>query len=64
MTGSLLERLGATPEQIDRERDRIRSELFHRAAVHEVSRGGWPWPAGDAGSSLPDAGADWISKVN
>jgi CPA2 family monovalent cation:H+ antiporter-2 len=29
MTGSLLERLGATPDQIDRERDRIRSELFH-----------------------------------
>ena len=30
MTESLLERLGATPEQIDRERDRIRSELFRR----------------------------------
>ncbi len=28
MTESLLERLGATPEQIDRERARIRSELF------------------------------------
>lgn len=30
MTGTLLERLGATPEQVDRERDRVRSELFER----------------------------------
>ena len=30
MTGALLERLGATPEQIDRERDRIRADLFDR----------------------------------
>jgi monovalent cation:H+ antiporter-2, CPA2 family len=30
MTESLLESLGATPEQIDRERDRVRSELFGR----------------------------------
>jgi CPA2 family monovalent cation:H+ antiporter-2 len=28
MTASLLERLGASPDQIDRERDRVRSELF------------------------------------
>jgi CPA2 family monovalent cation:H+ antiporter-2 len=28
MTESLLNRLGATPDQIDRERDRIRGELF------------------------------------
>lgn len=30
MTGSLLDRLGATPDQIDRGRDRVRSELFGR----------------------------------
>ena len=33
MTESLLERLGATPEQIDRERARIRSELFRCARL-------------------------------
>jgi monovalent cation:H+ antiporter-2, CPA2 family len=31
MTESLLERLGASPDQIDRERDRIHSELFRQA---------------------------------
>jgi hypothetical protein len=30
MTESLLERLGATPDQIDRERDRVHSELIGR----------------------------------
>ena len=42
MTESLLERLGATPEQIDRERARIRSELFHGPApqVRPSSEGG------------------------
>ena len=33
MTESLLRQLGATPEQIDRERERIRSELF-RGSPH------------------------------
>jgi monovalent cation:H+ antiporter-2, CPA2 family len=30
MAETLLDRLGATPDQIDRERDRVRSELFER----------------------------------
>ncbi len=30
MTEAMLRRLGATPEQVDRERDRVRSELFGR----------------------------------
>ena len=38
MTESLLERLGATPEQIDRERDRIRSELFRRPRGSDRAR--------------------------
>jgi CPA2 family monovalent cation:H+ antiporter-2 len=28
MTEAVLRRLGATPDQIDRERDRVRAELF------------------------------------
>ena len=32
MTGSILRELGATPEQMDEERERIRTELFpHRS---------------------------------
>ena len=38
MTETLLERLGATPEQIDRERVRIRAELFEGAADPERSK--------------------------
>ncbi len=45
MTESLLERLGATPEQIDRERARIRSELFDGPLA----------PAEDAGPASPHA---------
>jgi CPA2 family monovalent cation:H+ antiporter-2 len=30
MTDSILRRLGATPEQLDEERARIRADLFHR----------------------------------
>jgi len=30
MTDSILRRLGATPDQLDEERARIRAELFHR----------------------------------
>jgi monovalent cation:H+ antiporter-2, CPA2 family len=40
MTETLLERLGATPEQIDRERARIRSELSQGLAAHEPPSGG------------------------
>ncbi len=34
LTESMLERLGATPEQIDRERDRAHRELFGKQTVH------------------------------
>ena len=58
MTETLLQRLGATPEQIDRERARIRSELSHGLADHGPSPGGRPWPGGDAGPApaAPDEG--------
>jgi monovalent cation:H+ antiporter-2, CPA2 family len=61
MSESLLARLGATPEQIDRERARVRAELFGAAASDEPSRDGRAWPAGsgqfDSGQSQgqPDA---------
>jgi CPA2 family monovalent cation:H+ antiporter-2 len=58
MTVALLQRLGATPEQIDRERARIRSELSHSPADHGPSPDGRPWPGGDAGPApaAPDEG--------
>jgi monovalent cation:H+ antiporter-2, CPA2 family len=34
MTDSILRRLGATPDQLDEERARIRAELFHRGGAH------------------------------
>jgi CPA2 family monovalent cation:H+ antiporter-2 len=55
MTETLLERLGATPEQIDRERARIRSELFFGPAGHGRSPDGPPTPAIEAVPSLPDS---------
>lgn len=36
MTHSLLGKLGATPEQLDEERARIRTELFHKPAAEAV----------------------------
>ena len=38
MTEFILRQMGATPEQIDRERDRIRRELFGGARFAESSR--------------------------
>lgn len=35
MTESVLRRLGATPDQIDRERDRVRADLFGEATAEE-----------------------------
>ncbi|MBX5497241.1 MAG: hypothetical protein IRZ15_18035, partial [Bryobacteraceae bacterium] len=32
MTDSILRKLGATPDQLDAERERIRAELFHQSA--------------------------------
>jgi CPA2 family monovalent cation:H+ antiporter-2 len=49
MTESLLERLGATPEQIDRERARIRSDLCRGTTDHQPSPDDRPSPKGDAG---------------
>jgi monovalent cation:H+ antiporter-2, CPA2 family len=43
MTEFLLRRLRATPEQIDRERARIRSELFWGSPDDRSSPGDWPW---------------------
>ncbi len=40
MTQALLERLGATPDQIDRERARLRSELCQGRGDHDPSRDG------------------------
>jgi CPA2 family monovalent cation:H+ antiporter-2 len=39
MTDSILRRLGATPEQLDEERERIRAELFHRRDISRSRRG-------------------------
>jgi CPA2 family monovalent cation:H+ antiporter-2 len=39
MTEAVLARLGATPEQIDRERERVREELFGTPKT-EMSVGG------------------------
>ncbi|MGH7456084.1 MAG: hypothetical protein ACRENG_32320, partial [bacterium] len=36
MTEFILRQLGATPEQIDHERDRIRAELFGAAELAEI----------------------------
>jgi CPA2 family monovalent cation:H+ antiporter-2 len=47
MTEFLLRRLRATPEQIDRERERIRTDLFRGDSGREASREGWPWPDGE-----------------
>jgi CPA2 family monovalent cation:H+ antiporter-2 len=44
MTESVLQRLGATAEQIDRERARVRAELFGDAASDESSPDGRAWP--------------------
>jgi len=41
LTEAILHRLGATPEQVDRERERVHSELFGRVAEDDrVGRGG------------------------
>ena len=47
MTESVLRALGATPDQIDRERDRVRADLFGEASADNRER-----PPG-AGQSLP-----------
>ncbi len=54
MTETLLERLGATPEQIDRERARIRSELFASPADREPTADG-PLAAGGEWGAAPPA---------
>jgi monovalent cation:H+ antiporter-2, CPA2 family len=46
LTVALLRDLGATPDQIDRERDRVRGELLGRGAGPAE-----PAPAGPAGSA-------------
>jgi monovalent cation:H+ antiporter-2, CPA2 family len=50
MTECLLERLGATPEQIDRERARVRAELFGADFHVNSSLDGraWPEPSGQS----------------
>ena len=53
MTESLLQHLGATPEQIDRERARIRSELFHDLADRGSSRDGRPSSEEKSGPTEP-----------
>jgi CPA2 family monovalent cation:H+ antiporter-2 len=53
MTESLLHRLGATPEQIDRERARIRSDLFRGSSISESSPQDRPWPGSDVGTPSP-----------
>ena len=51
MTEFLLRRLGATAEQVDRERDRVRTDLFGDEGAAEPPRDGNTGPAG------PDKGA-------
>jgi CPA2 family monovalent cation:H+ antiporter-2 len=51
MTEFLLSRFGATPEQIDRERGRIRADLFRGASSLETPLGDPPWPG--SGAELP-----------
>jgi hypothetical protein len=43
MTEFLLRQLGATPEQIDRERERVRTELFRETAHHDPLLEGLAW---------------------
>ena len=50
MTEFLLRQLGATPEQIDRERARIRSELFGGSPDGESLPDDRAWP-GDGGET-------------
>ena len=38
LTEAILHRLGATPEQIDRERDRAHNELFGESSVRDGYR--------------------------
>ena len=38
LTEAILDRLGATPEQIDRERDRARRELFGKEAAESPAK--------------------------
>ncbi len=52
MTEALLERLGATPEQIDRERSRIRSELFQGLATRGPSPDGRPSSDRESGPTV------------
>jgi|ERR671919_42993 CPA2 family monovalent cation:H+ antiporter-2 len=49
-TEAILRQLGATPEQIDRERDRARTELFGKSPDIDVSTGNATHHAGTAGS--------------
>ncbi|HJT35398.1 MAG TPA: cation:proton antiporter, partial [Pirellulales bacterium] len=54
MTESVLRKLGATPDQIDRERDRVRADLFGEPAAkgnHATIRGESPPSAPDAETS-------------
>jgi CPA2 family monovalent cation:H+ antiporter-2 len=46
MTASVLHDLGATPEQIDRERERVRDELFGAAGMQAQQQA--PAPSGTA----------------
>lgn len=51
MTESVLRKLGATPDQIDRERDRVRADLFGEAG----SRGDTATIRGESSPSAPEA---------
>ena len=51
MTESLLRQLGATAEQVDRERARIRSELFGGLPEGESLPGDRTWP--ESGAEVP-----------
>jgi CPA2 family monovalent cation:H+ antiporter-2 len=53
MTERLLRQLGATPEQVERERERIRSELFPDVAGHETIPDGRAWPTEDDSLTAP-----------
>jgi CPA2 family monovalent cation:H+ antiporter-2 len=55
MTEFLLRRLRATPEQIDQERARIRSELFGESPEDESVPGEGAWP-GDGARRVPSQG--------
>jgi monovalent cation:H+ antiporter-2, CPA2 family len=47
MTEFLLRKLGATGEQLERERERIRSDLFPEGPDHRELPEGRAWPDGD-----------------